>query len=104
MATKKNKLKIYKWVSKHYNSNSQEGEIIVVFKAESLKQLDSYIFSYQKDDNPIVPKARLKVKEKLPKNFYEAGGFCSKDISFICVSDKTDMKEWWNASGLGFIK
>lgn len=101
---KKSKLKTYVWVSREYNSNSQEGEIICTFKAESLEQLEEYLLLYTSGEEDQIPKSRLKVKNKVPRNFFEAGGFCSDDISFTCIDDKKDMSDWWNASGFGFIK
>lgn len=97
-------LKEYVWVSREYNSNGQSGKITCTFKAESLEQLDAYLVSYTNGNEHEIPKSRIKVKSKIPKDFYLAGGFCSDDISFTCATDGTDMSEWWNSSGFGFIE
>ena len=102
--TKTNKLKTYIWVSREYNSHSQEGNIIVTFKAESLNQLDTYISLYQNGLEEQIPKGRFKIKHQIPARFYEAGGFCSDDLSFICRDNGEDMSKWFNTSGFGFIK
>jgi hypothetical protein len=102
--TKTNKLKTYVYVYCEYNSHSQEGEVTVTFKAESLDQLNTYVDHYQNGDEKQIPKGRFKIKYDLPPRFWEAGGFCSDDLSFTCKTDGKDMADWWNALGWGRIQ
>lgn len=102
--TKTSKLKTYVYVSLEYNSNSQEGYIIRTFKAESLKQLGQYVTLWQDGHDDQIPRGRFKEVAKLPRYFWDAGGFCSDDISFICKTDDKDLAKWWNDLGYGHIR
>lgn len=102
--TKTSKLKTYVYVSLEYNSHSQEGYITRTFKAESLKQLEAYVALWQEGHDDQIPQGRFKEVAKLPKNFWDAGGFCSDDISFVCKTDGKDLAKWWNSLGYGFIR
>lgn len=102
--TKTSKLKTYVYVSLEYNSNSQEGYITRTFKAKSLEQLQAYVVLWSEGLETQIPQGRFKEKRKLPKNFWDAGGFCSDDISFTCITDSKDLAKWWNSLGYGFIR
>lgn len=102
--TKTSKLKTYVYVRLEYNSNGQEGYTTITFKAESLKQLESYVALWSNGLEQQIPGARFRQVEKLPRYFWEAGGFCSDDISFICKTDGKDLAKWWNNLGYGRIR
>lgn len=96
--------KTYLLVSQEYNSNSQQATVYVFFRAESLDQLDSYIHIYQNGESDQIPVGRFRTIFDGPEDFYEAGGFSSIDLSFICRDDGIDMSRWWNKNGWGYIK
>lgn len=104
MATKKPKnLKTYVLLSKEYNSHHQEGISTITFKAVSLDWLDQYISEWQSGHEELIPKGRFKNQFKGPKDFFYAGGFCSKDISFTCKETGEDLSGWYQKQGWGFF-
>lgn len=78
---------------KEYNSDGQEGQTTVKFKAESLDALAVLYTKYENglEDSNIVQKFRG------PKTFHEAGGFCSETLSFICKESRQDILPWLKA-------
>ena len=95
--------KTYVYVFREYNSHNQEGTTTVIFKAESLDQLNEYVDLYQNGDVEKIPRGRFSIKHKLPKNFWDAGGFCADDVSFTCKETGEDMRDWWKTNGWGVI-
>ncbi len=97
----KPKLKTYVLTVEEYNCHSQEGFSIHSFKADSLEQLDSYINIWESGTEEKIPAGRYKVKHKLPARFWEAGGFYSDYLTFVCKETGEDMKKWWESQGFG---
>jgi hypothetical protein len=101
---KKIMLKTYVYVYHEHNTHGQEGDITHTFKAENLEELDTFVGLFQNGNEDQIPKGRFSTKYKVPKRFFEAGGFAGHDVSFTCKETGEDMRDWWKTQGWGVIE
>ena len=94
----------YILTTEEHNSHGQSGSITHTFRASSLAFLNDYIDLWEDGYEDQIPEGQYTFEENLPEDYYEAGGFTGRNLTFTCQETGEDMKIWWETQGWGTLK
>lgn len=88
-------IKTYILTFEEYNTNNQTAITQMAFKAKDLKELEGVLREYENDCDSWPNERIIEHSFEGPDDFFDAGGFCSREISFVCEETKEDLLHWY---------